>query len=365
MEATRISLVQPQGATRLVVASEPDGWLAEELAPWVAGRQIFVVTSERPWQLHGAALHGALGAAAGHRVLPVPDGEEAKSLAQAERLWRALCAEGGKRDSHIVAFGGGSVGDLAGFVAGCFLRGIAVCQVPTTVIAQVDAAVGGKTAVNLPEAKNAVGVFHHPELVLADPRWLATLGIRDLRSGLAEVVKMAVLFDLALLERVEKTLGALERGEPEAWGPVVAASQTIKAGVVGRDPAESGERELLNFGHTLGHALEAGLGFGRLLHGEAVIYGMLFALRLAEARGEGAEVAPRLRRLLAALEPPPLPALDPDDVWSRLGRDKKAREGMQRWVLVDRPGGGRVATLPAAEVRPGLEEFLARPWGSC
>jgi 3-dehydroquinate synthase len=363
VEATRISLVQPQGATRLVVASEPDGWLAEELAPWVAGRRVFVVTSERPWQLHGAALEDALGAAAAHRVLSVPDGEEAKSLAQAERLWRGLSAEGGKRDSRVVAFGGGSVGDLAGFVAGCFLRGIAVCQVPTTVIAQVDAAVGGKTAVNLPEAKNAVGVFHHPELVLADPRWLATLGTRELRSGLAEVVKMAVLFDLALLERVEETLDALERGEPEVWGPVVAAAQAIKAGVVGRDPTESGERELLNFGHTLGHALEAGLGFGRLLHGEAVLYGMLFALRLAEA--EGAEVAPRLRRLLAALAPPALPDVDPDIVWSHLGRDKKGREGMQRWVLVARPGVGRIAALPAAEVRPGLEAFLARPWGSC
>lgn len=365
MGPTRISLAQPQGATELVVATEPEGWLARELSPWTSGRRVFIVTSARPWELYGDVLGPALDEAAAVRLLTVPDGEEAKTPAQAERLWRQMAADGGKRDSRVVAFGGGSVGDLAGFVAGCFLRGIALCQVPTTVIAQVDAALGGKTAVNLPEAKNAVGVFHHPRIVLADPRWLASLEPRQLRSGLVEVVKMAALFDPGLLERVERDLAALGRAEAEAWGPVVAAAQAVKAGVVERDPAEAGERELLNFGHTLGHALESALGYRLLLHGEAVLYGILFALRLARRRGEAEDLAPRLRRLLRSLGPPELPPLDPAEVWSRLGRDKKAREGELRWVLPQRLGRGRVVTLAGAEVRRDLEEFLARPWASC
>lgn len=365
MEAQRISLTHPGGGTELVVASEPEGWLAVELEPWVAGRKVFVVTAARPWELHGAALAAALVAAVDHRILLVPDGEEAKTLAEAERLWRELATGGGKRDSRVVAFGGGSVGDLAGFVAACFLRGVAVCQVPTTVVAQVDAALGGKTGVNLPQAKNAVGVLHHPQLVLADPRWLATLEPRDRRSGLAEVVKMAALFDPALLALVEEDLAALDAGSPEAWGPVVAAAQTIKARVVERDPGEGGERELLNFGHTLGHALEASLGYRGLRHGEAVTYGMLFALRLALGRGSARDLAPRLRRLLAALEPPALPPVDGATVWEHLGRDKKGREGAQRWVLPERLGAGRVVALAADEVRPQLEDFLARPWACC
>lgn len=365
MEAVRISLARPQGSTELVVASRPEDWVADELRPWIQGRRVFVVTSRRPWDLHGEAVEPVLRAATDSRVLLVPDGEEAKTPGQAERLWRAMAEAGGKRDSRVVAFGGGSVGDLAGFAAGCFLRGIALCQVPTTVIAQVDAALGGKTAVNLPEAKNGVGIFHHPELVLADPRWLGTLPDRELRAGLVEVVKMAALFDPALLERVERDRAGLTAGDAETWGPVVAASQAIKARVVELDPTDAGPRELLNFGHTLGHALEATLGYRELLHGEAVCHGILFALDLARARGEAGDLASRLRRLLLALEPPALPALDVEAVWAHLARDKKAREGVQRWVLPERLGRGRVVALSAEEVRPLLAEFLAPPSASC
>ncbi|MGH9464413.1 MAG: 3-dehydroquinate synthase, partial [Thermoanaerobaculia bacterium] len=195
MSQERFGLRHGGGATELVVATGKAQWIADELARWTAGRTVFVVTAMPVWRLHGEALAPLAAAAARWQVLEVEDGESAKSLAVAERLWRTLARAGGRRDSRLIAFGGGSVGDLAGFVAGCFLRGIAFCQVPTTAIAQVDAAVGGKTAVNLPEAKNGVGLFHHPERVLSDPAFLATLPRRDRRAGLVEVVKMGTLLE--------------------------------------------------------------------------------------------------------------------------------------------------------------------------
>ncbi len=334
-----------------------------ELADWLAGRTVFLLSTPRLAELHGGVLE-RLGRDAARAIpLEVPDGEAAKDLSQAGRLWQEMLAAGGKRDSRLITFGGGSVGDLGGFVAGCFLRGIEYVQAPTTLLAQVDAAVGGKTGVDLPGGKNTVGLFHHPQRVVSDTSLLATLPRGELRSGLVEVVKMAMLLDVALFERVEESLPALLAGDAEALAPVVAAAAGAKCAVVERDPVEGDWRRILNFGHTLGHAIESALGYRHLRHGEAVAYGMLFAQRLAAPELEG-EARERLLRLLARFDLPPLPALDAEELYGFMGRDKKATEKGLVWVLPRALGRGEmVSGIPRERVRGELAGFLADPWG--
>jgi 3-dehydroquinate synthase len=337
---------------------------AGRLGRWLDGRAVFVVCDRRVRRLYGELLVGLASRAARWHWLSVASGEAAKELSTAEDLWQRLLAAGGKRDSRIVALGGGSVGDLAGFVAGCFLRGVEYVQLPTTLLAQVDAAVGGKTAVNLRGAKNSIGLFHHPELVVADTGCLGTLPVRELRSGLAEVIKMAALLDTRLLGLVERQWDRLVAADPEALAPVVAAAVRAKATVVVADPNEAAERRLLNFGHTLGHAIEAVLDYKRLRHGEAVAYGMLFALRLARRRGLAATEADRLRKLIRRLDPPALPTLGRARLLAAMARDKKARESGLVWVLPERLGQGTVVdSIGTAELRRELSAFLADPWG--
>ncbi|HVT59729.1 MAG TPA: 3-dehydroquinate synthase family protein [Thermoanaerobaculia bacterium] len=363
-ELHRLLLRHPGGFTPILVGQ---GALAEarpELERWLAGRTAFVVSTPRVLALHGERLAPLRDAAAQLRLLEVEEGEAAKTVATAERLWSQMLLAGGKRDSRLIAFGGGSVGDLAGFAAGCFLRGIEVTQLPTTLLAQVDAAIGGKTAVDLPGGKNAVGLFHHPAHVLCDTALLATLPREELRSGLVEVIKAAALLEPALLARVEGDLAVLLAGDPAALAPVVAAAAAAKVGVVERDPDERGERGLLNFGHTLGHAIESALGYAGLRHGEAVAYGMLFALRLARRRGLDAAVAGRLGGLLLRLGLPPLPALDAQELAVRMARDKKARERGLVWVLPAALGDGRmVEGIGWEEVMAELRAFLRDPTG--
>ena len=214
-----------------LAAAEP------ELLRWLAGRAVFVVGSAPVLALHGARLDGLRAAAARWEVLEVADGEAAKSVRSAEALWNRMLAAGGKRDSRVIAFGGGSVGDLAGFAAGCFLRGLDFVQIPTTLLAQVDAAIGGKTGVDLPGGKNTVGLFHHPAMVVCDTSLLPTLPRGELRSGLVEVIKMAALLDLGLLAETETALDALLAGEAAALGPVVAgAAAASSGGVVSTSP---------------------------------------------------------------------------------------------------------------------------------
>jgi len=322
---------------------------AAALAPELAGRALFAVSTPRVLGLHGGVLERlAAGAASLHR-LEVPEGEAAKSLEVASGLWRRLSALGGKRDSRLLAFGGGSVGDLGGFVAGAFLRGIGVLQLPTTLLAQVDASIGGKTAIDLPEAKNVVGLFHQPLAVVAETAWLTTLPASELRSGLVEAIKTGMALDPELFERIERDLPRLVGGDPGALAPVVAAAARAKAGVVERDPEEAGEREILNLGHTLGHALESASGYGRLLHGDAVAHGLRFALRLAANRGLDPGFGARCLQLLDRLAVPPLPPLAVDDLLERLARDKKARERGLGWVLPLAPGRVRRGVVVAGE----------------
>jgi 3-dehydroquinate synthase len=356
----RFALAHPRGECAIWCGAGALAAAEGELRAWVAGRRLFVLSSPRVRALHGAALDPLRAAAAAVEELAAPDGEAAKTLAEAERLWREMASRGGRRDSRLVCLGGGSLTDLGGFVAGAFLRGIAVAHCPTTLLAQVDAAIGGKTAVDLPEGKNLVGLFHHPALVVADSGWLGTLPRAALREGLVEAIKVASLLAPELLERIERDLDRLLAGEGAALGPVVAAAARVKAEVVASDPEERGERSLLNFGHTLGHALETAAGHGTLAHGDAVAWGIRFALLLAGERGWAADLAPRLEALLDRLAPPALPPLDPAAILAALGRDKKGVEAGPRWVLPEALGRGRWGlALPPDEIASRLAAFLA------
>jgi 3-dehydroquinate synthase len=358
-----LTLRHPGGETPVWVGEDALAAVRERLAGWLQGRKVFLVSTPRVLELHGERLAALRDAAARWVTLTVDEGEPAKSVSTAERLWNEMLEAGGKRDSRLIAFGGGSVGDLGGFVAGCFLRGIEVAQVPTTLLAQVDAAIGGKTAVDLPGGKNTVGLFHHPQMVVCDTSVLPTLPREELRSGLVEVVKMGFLLDSELFARVEAELELLLAGDAAALGPVVAAADAAKIGVVERDPTEQGDRRLLNFGHTLGHAIESSLGYGGLRHGEAVGYGILFALRLAVRRGLDPAAAARMRALLARFDLPPLPTLDPEALLTHMARDKKALEGGLVWVLPAALGEGRmVRGIGREELAAELAGFLRVPF---
>jgi 3-dehydroquinate synthase len=291
--------------------------------------------------------------------LGVPEGEEAKSLQTVTALHRQLATQEAHRDDVVVALGGGAVGDLAGFVAATYMRGVRFVQVPTTLTAQVDAAIGGKTAVNLPEGKNLVGAFHQPVAVLADVATLATLPDREFRAGLAEVAKYALTLDLALLERLERDPGPVLVREPDALEDLVARCVRAKASVVGQDERDAGRRLVLNYGHTLGHALERLDAFAGRSHGEAVAIGMVFAARLAESEGLApAGLAARHARLLASLGLETDDALPPaEEILAAMRMDKKYRGGV-RFVLLEDVGRPTVVdSVPEARLR-GLLEHL-------
>ncbi|MDH3402758.1 MAG: 3-dehydroquinate synthase [Acidobacteriota bacterium] len=359
-EAERLELRHATGVTELAVGRGRE-LAGAALAGWAAGRAVFVVTSAPIWELHGrACLDAVAEVASSFEVLAVPDGEAAKTPEVAAGLWQRILAGGGKRDSRVVTFGGGAVGDVGGFVAGTYMRGVPLAHVPTTLLAQVDAAVGGKAAISLPGAKNAVGVFHHPRHVVAATAVLETLPPRQLKAGLVEVVKAAALLDPRLFAELERSLDGLLAAGADRVG-LVAAAQRAKIGVVERDPEEHGERRVLNFGHTLGHALEASLPPGALLHGEAVAYGMAFATALARRRGLEAGFERRLGGLLARLDPPPLPACAVAPLLRCIERDKKARHDGPVWVLPTGVGAWEAARLPRSEVADALAAFVESP----
>jgi 3-dehydroquinate synthase len=329
----------------------------------LGARTALIVTDTHVDPLYGAACEShlrGLGIEAKRAV--VEAGEETKDLRHAETLYRAALEAGLDRSSAVVALGGGVVGDLAGFVAATFLRGIAFSQAPTTLLAMVDSSVGGKTGVNLPEGKNLVGAFYQPCEVLADVTTLATLPEREYLSGLAEVVKYGVIWDAVLFERLEREADALRAREPVVVEEVVARCCEIKAEVVRLDEKETGVRAILNFGHTFGHALESACGYGSLLHGEAVSIGMVFAARLSQrSRGFGAGEAERLIALLERLGLPVRPGRAAPS-WETLrrgmGTDKKARGRMPRFVLVDRIG----AVVFGCEISESAMEETLRAW---
>ena len=282
---------------------------------------------------HGSAVRRSCAAAGiDATIVRVPRGERAKTVASLAKVWDALGAAGIGRDGGVIALGGGTVGDVAGFAAATYLRGVRVAQLPTTLLAMVDSSIGGKTGIDLGRGKNLAGAFHQPDAVLADPSVLASLPRRERASGLAEVVKCAFLSDRDSVAQVERSAAAVIAGD---LGPVcgsIALAATVKAGIVAADERESGLRELLNFGHTLGHAYEAASRY-RVTHGEAVSIGMVFAAALADVL----DLAPtslreRLEALLRASGLPTRARL-PARTWSLLAADKKVRHGAVRWIL--------------------------------
>lgn len=284
--------------------------------------------------------------------ITVPDGDASKNLSQVAELYTALLAQRADRDSVLVALGGGMVGDLTGYVAATFLRGIAFVQVPTTVLAMVDASVGGKTGVNLHEGKNLVGAFHQPAVVLADISTLRSLPVRERAAGFAEVVKAAAIWDAAFFVRLERRAGRLLSLDEEVLVPTLERAVRIKAEVVGRDERERNLRMLLNFGHSMGHAVETLEGYRGLLHGEAVSIGMVYAARLSEGLGVAeAGGAARLAALCTRLGlPVALPEFSRHDYRKALGVDKKRRDDHIRFVVLERIGAARTLPLTPREI---------------
>lgn len=327
----------PQRAYDAIVERESLARVAECI-PQGAGTA-FIVTTPDVWRLHGPVLERALSGR-DHRVLFFPGGEPNKRLSSVEALAEQMVEAGGDRTSVVIAFGGGIVGDVAGFLAAIFMRGIPVIQVPTTLLAQVDAAVGGKTGVNLVSGKNLIGSFHQPLAVLIDPDVLRTLPEREYRAGLYEVIKCGIIRDAALFDVLDRCAPAILSREPAVLERIIAAAVRIKAEVVSADERESGLRRILNFGHTFGHALEAETRYERLLHGEAVAWGMHAATNLAERAGRlAADAAATIHRVIRAYGPiPSLEGIDAARLAARLRSDKKTVQGKVHFVLPVRIG---------------------------
>ena len=301
---------------------------------------VFLLSSPRVWRHWGKQTASALGVKRADHVILFEDSEKAKRLATVEGITRALVKAGADRRSLIVALGGGVVGDVAGFAAASYQRGVRLAHIPTTVVAQVDSSIGGKTGVDLPEGKNLVGAFYPPKLVVADPTLLSTLPHREFRSGLYEVMKYGVIADRELFDFFEKKLPAILRRDQAAMGWLIPQSIRIKAYVVEKDEYESGLRKILNFGHTLGHAFETATNYSYYKHGEAVGWGMIAATMIAMVTGRLEEAdATRVIRLVAAIGPlPPLRNTKLPLLRKILAGDKKTQAGQLMWVLPTRIG---------------------------
>jgi 3-dehydroquinate synthase len=337
-----------------------------------AGNAALIVTNATVAPLYATPLRAALSAhfKQVHTVV-LPDGEEHKTWQTLNLVFDALLKHACDRKTVLFALGGGVVGDMTGFAASSFMRGVPFVQVPTTLLAQVDSSVGGKTAINHPLGKNMIGAFYQPLLVVCDLNTLATLPTRELSAGLAEVIKYGPITDMVFFKWIEANIGALCARSPAALAFAVKRSCEIKAWVVGQDEREAGLRAVLNFGHTFGHAIEAGMGYGKWLHGEAVACGMVMAARLSQRLGLIDEsLVQRLRALIAAaglpVIGPVLPSPGAGDVSTNADRymalmrvDKKASAGEIRFVVMDRPGSAAVQTAPDALVRQVIDSCCA------
>ena len=312
-----------------------------------------IVTNETVGPLYAADLQHSLSA---HYpkvlTLSLPDGEAYKTWQTLQSIFDVLLENACDRKTVLFALGGGVVGDITGFAAACYMRGVPFVQVPTTLLAQVDSSVGGKTAINHPIGKNMIGAFYQPERVVCDLHTLQSLPARELSAGLAEVIKYGPIADMAFFDWIETNLDALLQRDPQALAYAVQRSCEIKAYVVGQDERESGLRAILNFGHTFGHAIEAGLGFGEWLHGEAVGCGMVMAAQLSHRLGlVDAAFTERLTALIARAALPTVgPDLGVEAYLHHMRVDKKAEAGDIRFVLIDPPGTAVVRGAPDALV---------------
>ena len=318
-----------------------DGLLGDfDIGAHLAGPDCVIVSNDTVGPLYLDSLRRSLPDAAA--VISLPDGEAHKTLQNATAILDQLIANHASRDATIVALGGGVVGDISGFAAACYMRGIAFIQVPTTLLAQVDSSVGGKTGVNHAQGKNLIGAFHQPRLVLIDTDTLTTLPDRELKAGLAEIIKYGVIADIDFFTWLEDNMSALLARDREALVYAIRRSCELKAEVVAADEREAGRRAILNYGHTFGHAIENSLGYGEWLHGEAVAVGMLLA---AELSGLDAEVRMRLQKLveLAGLPAVP-PAVGAAKMRAAMDMDKKVAAKQLRFVLLNSLGGAFVTS---------------------
>ena len=312
-----------------------------DLSKFVNGPDCLIVSNEIVAPLYRDRILPNLAGKA-VTTIDLPDGESYKSVASLQAVIDRLVESGANRDTTVIALGGGVVGDIAGFAAACYMRGVAFIQVPTTLLAQVDASVGGKTGVNHPEGKNLIGAFHQPQVVMIDTDTLKSLPDRELKAGLAEVIKYGVICDIEFFAWLEDNMQALLEKEPLALARAIQRSCELKATVVAEDERESGHRVILNFGHTFGHAIENCQGYGEWLHGEAVATGMIMA---AELSGIGDGDVERLRVLLKKTGlPVSPPAIDGQDWLRTMGMDKKVKQKQLRFVLLRALGDAYLAT---------------------
>ena len=327
---------------------------ARELyAPHLGGGGVAIVTNAVVAPLYLSRLKKVLGPGPVSDIV-VPDGEETKSWRGAERVVDGLLAARLGRDGLVVALGGGVIGDLAGFAAAVYQRGVPFVQVPTTLLAQVDSSVGGKTAINHPLGKNMIGAFHQPRAVIADVATLDTLPERELRAGLAEVIKHGLALDAPFFDWLEKNIEHILKKDAQSLVYAVRRSCELKARIVAEDEKETGARALLNFGHTFGHAIEAATGYGTWLHGEAVAAGMVMAAELSALMGHLKKTdVGRVRELLRRAGLPVAgPALAPERLMELMALDKKAAQGRTRFVVLDAIGRARLAAdIDDAQVR--------------
>jgi 3-dehydroquinate synthase len=318
----------------------------------------FVISSKRILKLHHK---GPIFPSGRISFEIIPEGERSKSIEMAAAVLDAFARAGADRKACVIAFGGGMIGDLAGFTASVYMRGIPVVQVPTTLLAQVDAAIGGKTAVNFGNAKNLIGTFHQPKLVIADTDVLATLSEREFRAGLFEVIKAAVIRDAALFRYLEQNVEGILAREPAALTRIIGSAIKVKADVVAVDEKESDLRRILNFGHTIGHALEAATGYRKLLHGEAVGLGMIAAAEIGVNLGvTSAALAERI--IACVLRYGPLPAIKVDlsKAMRAIELDKKTVDAKAHFVLIDKLGSTVIRSdVPTKLVRDALRSVVA------
>lgn len=339
----------PQHGYSAIVERGVLGETAQHI-PLKAGK-VFVVSTEDVWKHQGAAVAKSL-AKVTHEVLYLPGGEERKRLTHVEELAEEMLHRGADRSSIVIAFGGGIVNDMAGFLAAIFMRGVPVLQIPTTLLAQVDAAIGGKTGVNLVSGKNLIGSFHPPIAVLIDPTLLHTLPEREYRAGLFEILKAGVIREAGLFQYLMENSEAVLARRPDAVDHIIGESVRMKCEVVSTDEREGDLRRILNFGHTFGHALESETAYKRFLHGEAVAWGMRAAVYLAESTGHlSAEDSVEILNLIQLYGPvPPVDGIPADNLLARLVHDKKTVQGKIHFIIPVRIGEVTVVS--------GIEEKL-------
>src|SRR5882672_478605 len=343
MKTKRILVKSSAGSYSVVSGAGVIHRAAQEIAALGRFSSVHIVSSPKVWRAAGKSVQRGLRLSKRSSVHLFDDAESAKNLRSVELITRSLCRAGADRQSLVVAVGGGVVGDVAGFAAASYLRGVKLAHIPTTLVAQVDSSIGGKTGVNLPEGKNLVGAFFPPKLVLTDPDLLRTLSDRQFRGGLAEAIKHAVIADSEMFALLEKNMDKVLRRDRQSLGFLIPRNVQIKARVVSRDERESGRREILNYGHTFAHALESVTKYRRYQHGEAVAWGMIAAAFLGHELGlmRAADVS-RIVALIRRLGPlPPWPGVPATTLLRAMRSDKKTRSGVLRFVLSPRIGQAR------------------------